>query len=129
MDLHEAQLQGADLQGALLQGACLIDAHLQGTILAGAQLQEAQLQGAELTDADLRDADLQDARYDLRTRWPAGFDPRQHGARLSEEGPAAVSEENGHRPSPAGHRRPARSRDSGLDAVRQEAPPVSADAE
>jgi hypothetical protein len=85
MDLHEAQLQGANVQGALLQGACLIDAHLQGAILAGAQLQEAQLQGAELTDADLRGADLQDAQYDLRTRWPAGFDPRQHGARLSEE--------------------------------------------
>jgi hypothetical protein len=90
-DLHEAQLQGADLHGAQLQGACLADAHLQGAILARAQLLGAQLQGAELTDADLRDADLQDARYDLRTRWPDGFDPRQHGARVTEECPTAAA--------------------------------------
>jgi hypothetical protein len=84
LDLREAQLQGADLHGAQLQELCLIDARLEGATLARAQLQRAQLQGADLADADLRDADLQDARYDRRTRWPVGFDPHPHGARLDE---------------------------------------------
>jgi hypothetical protein len=117
LDLHEAQLQGADLHGAQLQELCLADAQLQGAILARAQLQAAQLQGANLTDADLRDADLQDARYDLRTRWPDGFDPAQHGARVTEECPTAAGTGSDRRHSPSSHRLPARGRDTDLDTA------------
>jgi uncharacterized protein YjbI with pentapeptide repeats len=49
--------------------------------MEGADLTRADLRGADLTGADLG-ADLGDARYDANTRWPAGFDPRKHGAIL-----------------------------------------------
>jgi hypothetical protein len=35
-----------------------------------------------LTLANLTHAGLRGARYDRATRWPAGFDPRAHGAIL-----------------------------------------------
>jgi uncharacterized protein YjbI with pentapeptide repeats len=104
-NLVHAHLERADLSWADLQGAILIDADLQGAILAGAQLQranltgcrlerailwKADLHGADLSGAtlngamlwganlqctDLSGADLQGARYDVHTRWPAGFVP------------------------------------------------------
>jgi hypothetical protein len=121
LDLREAQLQGADLHGAQLQELCLIEAQLEGAILAKAQLQRAQLQGANLTDADLRDADLQDARYDLRTRWPDGYDPQQHGARVAEEcTTAACANEDDRRP-PSSQRLPARGQDPDLRTAEEAA--------
>jgi uncharacterized protein YjbI with pentapeptide repeats len=45
--------------------------------VAGATLMEANLTGADLTGARMHGA-----YYDAHTRFPAGFDPRAHGAVL-----------------------------------------------
>ena len=72
--MGRARLAGADLRGAGLRGAALREADMQG----------AWLDGADLTDADLRGTELARAHYDRFTRWPAGFDPQAHGARLED---------------------------------------------
>ena len=56
------------------------DCSLAGADLRRANVRGAQLTGANLRGANLRRADLTGARYDAHTRWPAGFDPAQHGA-------------------------------------------------
>lgn len=45
-------------------------------------MSDASLVGADLTGAKLAGTKLVGARYDSRTRWPQGFDPRKHGALL-----------------------------------------------
>jgi uncharacterized protein YjbI with pentapeptide repeats len=108
--LTHANLQHADLRGARLWGATLLGVNLRGAILRRANLQVTMLVNADLTHADLRGADLggnsvwypyedlgdrevlgptnltgadmTGARYDARTRWPAGYHPRLHGAVL-----------------------------------------------
>ena len=98
--LSGADLHIAVLRGAALARAVLTDANLQGAVLASADLRDAKLTsanliGADLRHADLRGADLTDARllvtadltgviYDRHTRWPAGFEPEERGARLVE---------------------------------------------
>jgi hypothetical protein len=52
--------------------------------LAGADLSGADLRGQDLFGADLRGAKLDGAIYNDDTRWPADFDPDQHGAKLRE---------------------------------------------
>jgi uncharacterized protein YjbI with pentapeptide repeats len=105
-DLTEANMEGASMQYAHLDGAMLRHANLRSASLNGAFLEEADMcgadlrranlqgayltrgiteRGASLAGADLRGADLTGAhltgaRYDARTRWPRGFDPKQHGA-------------------------------------------------
>jgi uncharacterized protein YjbI with pentapeptide repeats len=49
----------------------------------GADLRNADLTGADLHGAALQGAMLTGARYDARTRWPAGFEPAKHGAILT----------------------------------------------
>jgi uncharacterized protein YjbI with pentapeptide repeats len=97
VDLAGADLSQADLRQANLSKADLNTAHLRRARLAGTDLRRSFLWQANLSEADLRAADLRGAllgdlfhhttnlrgaRYDLRTRWPAGFDPRQYGAVL-----------------------------------------------
>jgi len=104
-DLREATLLSTDLQGAILTGANLQrvlarGADLSGAQLSGADLRRADLREASLKDADLRGADLRGAtlecchdehrstdlhgaRFDAATRWPDGFIPEGHGARLA----------------------------------------------
>jgi uncharacterized protein YjbI with pentapeptide repeats len=70
-----------------LAGAALFGKDLRGAVLAGADLRGADLtgkdlRGANLTGAWLEGANLRGALYDRSTRWPAGFDPRAHGAIL-----------------------------------------------
>jgi uncharacterized protein YjbI with pentapeptide repeats len=99
-----ADFHGADLQRAILsadgkseRGPELCAADFHGADLRGASFQDANLQQADLTAADLRGAQFSDCRldganltgarlahvlYGPQTRWPSGFDPRQHGARL-----------------------------------------------
>jgi uncharacterized protein YjbI with pentapeptide repeats len=98
-----AQLQGASLEGADLQAAALWGADLSGANLRRANLRQADFAGThlspderaevrrwahadlprtDLTDADLMGADLRGALYNSDTRWPVGFDPREHGAEL-----------------------------------------------
>jgi len=83
--LVRAQLVNARLSRADLTGATLREASLSGARLNGAVLTNANLVGADLHGADLTAAQLAGARYDGRTRWPAGFDPREHGAVLVDE--------------------------------------------
>jgi hypothetical protein len=52
--------------------------------LAGADLSGADLRHLDLSGADLRGTKLQGAIYNDDTRWPVGFDPDQHGAKLRE---------------------------------------------
>jgi hypothetical protein len=91
-DLRHADLRGANLSGwyfpdgphnaciALDSGADLRDAELSDADLRGADLGRAELLGANLTGANLAGTNLDRARYDARTRWPIGFDPRRHRA-------------------------------------------------
>jgi len=74
-DFAEANLTGANLTGADLTGANLYRAYLTGANLARANLAGAYLARANLTGANLTGADLARARWDRRTRWPAGFTP------------------------------------------------------
>jgi Pentapeptide repeats (8 copies) len=99
-ELAGARLYGADLRGTALMGANLANADLDTASLWGAPCLEADLAGANLRTADLRGADLTGAvlvgtdlsranlhsarfgtaRYDVCTRWPKDFDPRQQRA-------------------------------------------------
>ena len=79
-NLNGAYLAWAYLGAATLKGADLGDADLSGAGLEGADLSGANLCGTNLTRADLTGAKLAGARYDRRTAWPEGFDPRDSGA-------------------------------------------------
>jgi hypothetical protein len=108
-NLQWAGLIGTDLQGADMSGSDLTRAttilsvspwpppefqhmltpKLQATMdrlftsLAGADLTGATLIAADLLDADLTGTKLTGARADVRTRWPEGFDPKQHGVEIA----------------------------------------------
>lgn len=77
------QLRTTRLRGASLAKKNLRRADLRGTDLRQADLRGANLAGADLTGAKLDGAHLEGARYDAHTRWPVGFDPRQHALVLS----------------------------------------------
>lgn len=86
-DLGRARLIGADLSGADLSKADLIGANLCKANLSGTNLSEARLifsylMGANLSRANLSNADLREAKYDQKTIWPDGFDPKEAGAIL-----------------------------------------------
>jgi uncharacterized protein YjbI with pentapeptide repeats len=107
-DLSASELSGANLSRATLRGARLARAdlaayrdegtlvvvdlshadlrqsNLRGTDLSAADLRAADLRDADLSGANLKDAKLAGATYDANTHWPAGFDPRRHGAKLVE---------------------------------------------
>lgn len=83
-NLNGAYLAWAYLGEARLKGADLEDADLAGTGLGGADLSGANLCGTNLARADLTDAKLAGARYDRRTSWPEGFEPRDSGAERLE---------------------------------------------
>jgi hypothetical protein len=101
--LRRAQWRGVDLRGVTLSGADLRDANLRGADLRLARLWDGcLLYGADLRGADLRGTDLwgvfpdmstdyRGATYDTHTRWPAGFDPRAHEARLVDDEGRLVS--------------------------------------
>jgi hypothetical protein len=80
--------KGPQLRTARLRRASLAKKNLRNADLRGADLREADLRGADLAGADLTGAKLEGAhmagaRYDAHTRWPIGFDARQHGLLLS----------------------------------------------
>ncbi len=89
--LFGADLSWATLRGVNLAGANLSMSNLHGASLNGANLSYANLSGASLNNADLRAADLTGAilhwasldeakligaKYNEKTKWPDGFDPR-----------------------------------------------------
>ena len=76
--------------GADLRGADLRQADLSRDVVGVSQDWEgANLCGADLGDANLAGANLACVRYDARTRWPRGFDPRQRGAVLQTTPPVS----------------------------------------
>jgi hypothetical protein len=85
VNLSEANLQHASLYGANVQGVYLSGANLQGANLTGSNLQNALLYRANLQGADLSGANLHDVSYNAATKWPEGFNPSDHGARLRDE--------------------------------------------
>jgi uncharacterized protein YjbI with pentapeptide repeats len=88
-DLRNADLRGVDLTKATLQllhGLTPEQQQLLGkpapTSLAGTDLTDAILIGVDLLDVDLSGTTLSRVRADALTRWPKGFDPRQHGIEI-----------------------------------------------
>jgi uncharacterized protein YjbI with pentapeptide repeats len=77
-DLTGADLRNADFTNALFGTPDALYPYLPGPILHHADLRGANLSGPNA----LTLADFHGARYDVYTRWPAGFDPVKHGARL-----------------------------------------------
>jgi len=55
---------------------------LRSADLRSADLSEADVTGRDLSDADLTGANLTGTKYDVRTKWPGGFDPERLGAIL-----------------------------------------------
>ncbi|MDY7101736.1 MAG: pentapeptide repeat-containing protein [Actinomycetota bacterium] len=83
VDLSDADLQGANLRWADLRNARLGGADLRGADLLDADLGGAWLDGADLSSArHLSSARFRGARATSRTRWPAGFRPRDAGVRM-----------------------------------------------
>lgn len=82
VDLSTVDIENCDLRGANLS-------HLKGIRRASACL----FNGADLRSADLRDMTwaegnkplFDNARYDSKTQWPAGFDPKLAGAKLEKD--------------------------------------------
>lgn len=70
-------LQIYDGRTFILTYCSFVHARLAGTRLAGSCFRKCDLRRADLAGADLRGL-----RYDRFTRWPAGFDPVEHGAVL-----------------------------------------------
>ena len=81
-DMTCAQLPMANLCEADLRQATLYGADLYGADLRNAALEGAWLGGADLCEANLAGSRLKHALYDADTRWPEGFDPIAHGARM-----------------------------------------------
>jgi uncharacterized protein YjbI with pentapeptide repeats len=82
-DLQDADLSAASLINTGLPEANLRNASLEGANLNRAILKGANLKGANLSGARLDDVELTGAVSDRETQWPAGFDWRGAGVRIS----------------------------------------------
>ena len=85
-DLTDADLRGANLDSARLREAIMYRADLRGarlrfTDLTGSDLRSTDLTGSDLEQATVHDADFFGAIYSCSTRFPAGFDPKEPGAK------------------------------------------------
>jgi Pentapeptide repeats (8 copies) len=78
-DFRGGPFAQADFSGVVFDHCDFRDADLTGADLLGCRFFECDLTGARLADADLRGASFDDL-----TRWPEGFDPQAHGARLDQ---------------------------------------------
>jgi uncharacterized protein YjbI with pentapeptide repeats len=83
--LWHANLTGADLGRANLLGADLLGANLTEANLTEAFLRRANLSRANLSGANLTEAALYVVRYNNKTIWPDGYDPKQAGAINEDE--------------------------------------------
>jgi uncharacterized protein YjbI with pentapeptide repeats len=68
-----------DLRGVNLYWSVLFGADLRNADLRGANLRRATIFGCDLSEAKLDGADLSQAVYDVKTRFPSGFDPPSRG--------------------------------------------------
>jgi uncharacterized protein YjbI with pentapeptide repeats len=80
-DLTRADLRGADLKAANLRGACLREAKLGRDEVGG----RTDLRKADMREAVVEGTDFTGARYDGKTRLPAGLNPRAFQMVLDEE--------------------------------------------
>ncbi len=83
-NLYQAILIGADLSGADLTEADLTMANLSKSFLFNNYIKAANLSGADLTKANLTKANLTGAKYNEYTKFPEGFDPKEHGMKKVE---------------------------------------------
>lgn len=79
---HGSELAGKDLRGVYLWHSDLMGARFYESDLRGASLRRCVLFGTDFSGARLDGVNLTSAAYDETTRWPPGFDPKAHGARL-----------------------------------------------
>jgi hypothetical protein len=70
---HSADFSNAKLIRASAKGAELIGASFAGANLTGANLTESFLGAVDFTSATLTDTILMGAKFDDKTKWPAGF--------------------------------------------------------
>lgn len=78
-DLSFANLSNTDLRGASLTNAICRNANFKGANLGLDNLNgRTNLRGADLSGSDLAGANLKGALYDDSTRFPLGFDPKDH---------------------------------------------------
>lgn len=88
-DLSNCEFPDCDLRGMNLSYADLRGADLYYADLRGTKLSHADLRGADLSNAKLKsfwaDANLRKAKYNIKTKWPPGFNPADHGAVLKDD--------------------------------------------
>ena len=83
-NLAGARFEGCNLRYCDWTGANLARAEFSRSAIWDSTLVHANLTGANLRRVVLEGVELTGARYDRFTRWPAGFRPEEHGARLVE---------------------------------------------
>ena len=84
-DFSGSDLEGANLEGAYLGAAILKDANLQGANLESAIFVRVNFRGTNLENTNLKRAYFGSwAIYDLKTKFPKGFDPKAAGMSLVE---------------------------------------------
>jgi uncharacterized protein YjbI with pentapeptide repeats len=71
-------LRGTSLSTTSLRGASFTGAKFSIDALGG----QTDLSDVDFSEAELEDADLTDALYNAGTKFPAGFDPEEHGMKL-----------------------------------------------
>jgi hypothetical protein len=79
----DRQARGVRLSPQDLPGYTLADCRF-ACDWRGCDLRGVKLRDCDLVSAELEGADLRGCLYDVFTRWPAGFHPQAHGARLVE---------------------------------------------
>ena len=89
LDLHgqvmfDCEFGQAKLRCARLSGAGFVNCNFQGASLTCADLRNSFFNSCHFEGADLSAVAVDGATFDYGTRWPAGFDPTAHGARLVE---------------------------------------------
>jgi hypothetical protein len=68
------------LSGAHLENADLDNSHLEEIFLDGAHFEDAAVDGTHFDNAhEIKKAHFKGAEADIRTVWPAGFDPAKAG--------------------------------------------------
>jgi hypothetical protein len=85
--LLAAGMSFADLRCANLRETDIVEGTWEGTDCRGADLRGARILGVDLHSAKLAGANLQDAIYTKETKWPKGFDPKKHGAKMISSQP------------------------------------------
>jgi uncharacterized protein YjbI with pentapeptide repeats len=84
-ELDKVDLAGLDLREKSFAGKTLTEVDFRATDLRGVSFRGTALWEVDLRGAQLDGADFTGAFYDTATRWPAGFDPRKHGAQLDDD--------------------------------------------